>query len=183
MTIPLPGKHNISDALAAFAACHICGIDPEIIAQGLGAYEGICRRMEHIGDTREGAVVYSDYAHHPTEIAATLRTAKKMAFKRVWAVFQPFTFSRTARHLDEFAQALAIADKVVVSDIMGSREKNEWNVHSTGITDQIDGAHYLATFPEIADFVSQNVEEGDLVLTMGGGDVYKCGRQIMEKCK
>ncbi len=101
-----------------------------------------------------------------------------MPYTRVWAIFQPFTFSRTARHLDEFAKALAIADEVVVSDIMGSRETNEWNVSSTGITAQIDGAHYLATFEEISRFVADNVQPNDLVLTMGGGNVYKCARMI-----
>ncbi len=182
VTLGVPGEHNVSNSLGVAAAASLCGVTTEQIVGGIAHFKGAGRRFEFVGEVK-GVTFIDDYAHHPTEIAATLRTAKKMAFKRVWAVFQPFTFSRTARHLDEFAEALAIADKVVVSDIMGSRETNEWNVHSTGITDQIDGAQYLATFPEIADFVSQNVEEGDLVLTMGGGDVYKCGRLIMEKCK
>ena len=101
-----------------------------------------------------------------------------MPYKRVWAIFQPFTFSRTARHLNQFAEALAMADEVIVSDIMGSRETNEWQVSSKQITDQIDGAHYLATFEEISRFVADNACPGDLVLTMGGGDVYKCARMI-----
>ncbi len=101
-----------------------------------------------------------------------------MPYQRVWAVFQPFTFSRTARHLDDFAKALSLADEVIVSDIMGSRETNEWNVSSRQITDQIPGAHYLATFDEIAPYVAEHVRPGDLVLTMGGGDVYKCARKI-----
>ena len=124
-----------------------------------------------------------DYAHHPTEIAATISTAKKMPYARVWAVFQPFTFSRTARHLNDFAKTLALADKVVVSDIMGSRETNEWGVHADQITAQIDGAVYLPTFPEIAAYVAENARPGDMVLTMGGGDVYKCARMILQKMK
>lgn len=178
----VPGEHNVSNSLAVAAAATLCGVTADQIVDGIAHFKGAGRRFEFVGEVN-GVTFIDDYAHHPTEIAATIRTAKKMHFNRVWAVFQPFTFSRTARHLDEFATALSIADKVVVSDIMGSRETNEWNVHSTGITDQIDGAHYLATFPEIAEFVSVNVREGDLVLTMGGGDVYKCGRLIMEKCK
>ncbi len=182
ITLGVPGEHNVSNSLAVAAAATLCGVTPAQIVDGIAHFKGAGRRFEFVGEIN-GVTFIDDYAHHPTEIAATIRTAKKMPFNRVWAVFQPFTFSRTARHLDEFAKALALADKVVVSDIMGSRETNEWNVHSTGITDQIDGAQYLATFPEIADFVSQNVQSGDLVLTMGGGDVYKCGRLIMEKCK
>lgn len=182
VALGVPGEHNVSNSLAVAAAASLCGVTAEQIVSGIAHFKGAGRRFEFVGNVK-GVTFIDDYAHHPTEIAATISTAKKMPFKRVWAVFQPFTFSRTARHLDEFAQALKLADKVVVSDIMGSRETNEWNVHSTGITDQIDGAHYLATFPEIAEFVSANVQEGDLVLTMGGGDVYKCGRLIMEKCK
>ena len=182
VTLGVPGEHNVSNSLAVAAAATLCGVTPDRIVSGIAHFKGAGRRFEFVGEIN-GVTFIDDYAHHPTEIAATIRTAKKMHFNRVWAVFQPFTFSRTARHLDEFAKALSIADKVVVSDIMGSRETNEWNVHSTGITDQIDGAYYLATFPEIAAFVSANVQSGDLVLTMGGGDVYKCGRQIMEKCK
>ncbi len=178
----VPGQHNVSNSLAVAAAATLCGVTPAAIAAGIEHFKGAGRRFEFVGEAN-GVTFVDDYAHHPTEIAATISTAKKMPYNRIWAVFQPFTFSRTARHLDEFAEALRLADEVVVSDIMGSREKNEWNVHSTGITDQIDGAHHLATFPEIADFVSANVKPGDMVLTMGGGDVYKCARMILEKCK
>ncbi len=182
VTLGVPGEHNVSNSLAVAAAATLCGVTPVQLADGIAHFKGAGRRFEFVGEI-DGVTFIDDYAHHPTEIAATLSTAKKMDFTRVWVVFQPFTFSRTARLLNEFAQALSLADVVVVSDIMGSRETNTWGVHSTGITDQIDGAHYLATFPEIADFVSQNVKKGDLVITMGGGDVYKCGRLIMEKCK
>lgn len=182
ISLGVPGEHNVSNSLAVATAAFLCGVSPKEIADGIKHFRGAGRRFEFIGEAN-GITFVDDYAHHPTEIAATISTAKKMPYKRVWAVFQPFTFSRTARHLDEFADALKLADEVVVSDIMGSRETNEWNVHSTGITDQIEGAHFLATFPEIADFVSQNVKPGDMVLTMGGGDVYKCARMILEKCK
>ncbi len=173
----VPGEHNILNSLGAAAAAHLCGATGEEIAEGLAAFHGAGRRFEFLG-TVGGVTIADDYAHHPTEIEATLHAAKAMPYDRVWAVFQPFTFSRTARHLDDFAAALAIADKVIVSDIMGSREVNEWNVSSKQITDQIEGAHYLATFEEISRFVAENVKSGDLVLTMGGGDVYKCARRI-----
>lgn len=177
VTLGVPGGHNVSNSLAVAAAATLCGVTPKEIAAGIAHFKGAGRRFEGIGEVN-GITIIDDYAHHPTEIIASLSTAKKMNCERVWAIFQPFTFSRTARHLDEFAQALSLADQVVVSDIMGSREVNEWNVHSTGITNQIPGAHYLATFEEITRFVTANAKPGDLILTMGGGDVYKCARMI-----
>ena len=173
----VPGRHNILNSLGAAAAAHLCGATGEEIADGLASFHGAGRRFEFLG-TVDGITIADDYAHHPTEIEATLTAAKAMPYKRVWAIFQPFTFSRTARHLNQFAEALAMADEVIVSDIMGSRETNEWQVSSKQITDQIDGAHYLATFEEISRFVADNACPGDLVLTMGGGDVYKCARMI-----
>lgn len=177
VTLGVPGRHNIFNSLGAAAAAFLCGASGEQIAAGLAAFHGAGRRFEFLG-TVKGVTIADDYAHHPTEIVATLTAAKALPHKRVWAIFQPFTFSRTARHLEEFAEALSAADEVIVSDILGSRETNEWNVSSQQITDQIEGAHYLPTFEEITDFVTQHAEEGDLILTMGGGDVYKCARMI-----
>ena len=177
ISLGVPGEHNVLNSVAAAAAAHLCGATAEEIAAGLSAFHGAGRRFEFLGTVKD-ITIADDYAHHPTEIVATLNAAKAMPYARVWAIFQPFTFSRTARHLDEFAEALSIADKVVVSDIMGSREQNEWNVSSKQITDQIDGAHYLATFDEISRFVAENAKPSDLILTMGGGDVYKCARMI-----
>ena len=182
ITLGVPGAHNVYNSLAAAAAATLCGATPAEIAAGLSHFRGAGRRFEFIGEAN-GVTFVDDYAHHPTEIAATISTAKKMPYARVWAVFQPFTFSRTARHLNDFAKTLALADKVVVSDIMGSRETNEWGVHADQITAQIDGAVYLPTFPEIADYVAKNAKPGDMVLTMGGGDVYKCARMILQKMK
>lgn len=177
ISLGVPGRHNVLNSVAAAAAASLCGATPDEIAAGLAAFHGAGRRFEFLGTVNE-ITIADDYAHHPTEIVATLNAAKAMPYKRVWAIFQPFTFSRTARHLNEFAEALTLADEVVVSDIMGSRETNEWNVSSTQITDQIEGAHYLATFEEISRFVADNAKPNDLILTMGGGDVYKCARMI-----
>ncbi len=177
VTLGVPGRHNVFNSLAAAAAAHLCGVSAEDIARGIASFGGAGRRFEKLG-TAAGITFVDDYAHHPTEIAATLGAAMALGHRKVWAIFQPFTFSRTARHLDEFAQALSTADEVIVSDIMGSRETNEWNVSSQQITDRIKGAHYLPTFEDIADFVVANAKEGDLVLTMGGGDIYKCARMI-----
>ena len=176
----VPGEHNVSNSLGVAAAASLCGMTYEQIAAGIAAFHGAGRRFEFLG-THAGVTVADDYAHHPTEIVATLQAAKKLNHKQVWAIFQPFTFTRTARHLDEFAEALSLADHAIVSDIMGSREVNEWGVHSTHITDKMENGTYLATFPEIADYVAQQVQPGDLILTMGGGDVYKCARMIIKK--
>ncbi len=178
----VPGAHNVQNSLAVAAAASLCGMTPQQIAQGIRAFTGAGRRFEFLG-THAEVTVADDYAHHPTEITATIEAAKKLPHKAVWAIFQPFTYSRTARHLDEFAQALSLADHAVVSDILGSREVNTWGVHSTQITNQIDGGVYLATFSEIADYVAGSAKPGDLVLTMGGGDVYKCARMIIAKLK
>ncbi len=171
------GKHNILNSLGVAAAAHLCGATTEEIVRGLADFHGAGRRFEMLGTFR-GVTVVDDYAHHPTEIEATLRTAKQLPYNRVWAVFQPFTYSRTARHLEAFARTLSLADEVVVSEIMGSRETNQWNVYSEQITDRIDGAHYLATFDEIVDFVAAHAREGDLVVTMGGGNIYQCARML-----
>lgn len=176
----VPGEHNVGNSLAVAAAATLCGMTPEQIAAGIAAFHGAGRRFEFLG-THAGVTVADDYAHHPTEITATLRAAKELEHRQVWAVFQPFTYSRTAQHLEEFAEALSIADHAVVSDIMGSREKNEWHVHASQITDRMPNGTYLATFPEIADYVAAQVQPGDLVLTMGGGDVYKCARMIIAR--
>jgi len=178
----VPGAHNVQNSLAVAAAAHLCGMTPQQIAEGIRAFTGAGRRFEFLG-TFAGVTVADDYAHHPTEIIATIEAAKRLENREVWAIFQPFTYSRTAQHLEDFARALSLADHAVVSDIMGSREVNTWNVHASQITDRIDGGIHLATFPEIADYVAARVQPGDLVLTMGGGDVYKCARMIVARLK
>ena len=184
ITLGVPGEHNVLNAVAAAIAAHLCGASPEQIAAGLRDFHGAGRRFEFIGDVK-GITFADDYAHHPTEIAATLSAAKALNHKRVWAIFQPFTFSRTARHLEEFAEALAAADRVIVSDIMGSRETNEWGVSSEQLVDKITAtpAKYCTTFEDITTYILPQLEEGDLVLTMGGGDVYKCCRMIRDTLK
>ena len=178
----VPGAHNVLNSLSVAAAATLCGLTPAQIAEGIADFHGAGRRFEFLG-TYAGVTVADDYAHHPTEIAATLDAAKKLNHTRVWAVHQPFTFTRTARHLDEFAAVLDKADIAVISDIMGSREKNEWGVHTTQMTQQMKNGVYLPTFPEIAEYVAARVQPGDLVITMGGGDVYKCARMIIALLK
>ncbi len=182
IALGVPGEHNVLNSLTAIAAATLCGATTEQIVDGVADFHGAGRRFEFLG-TYNGVTVVDDYAHHPTEITATLTAAKGMGYNHVWAIFQPFTFSRTARHLDEFAAALSLADTAVVSDIMGSREHNTWNVHSEQITDKMQNGVYIAAFPEITEYILANVQEGDLVVTMGGGNVYYCARMIIEKLK
>ena len=178
----VPGEHNVINSLTAVAAAALCGLSPEEIAAGAAHFGGAGRRFERLG-TFAGVTLIDDYAHHPTEIAATLHTARAMKPQRLWAVFQPFTFSRTARHLSEFAESLSLADQVVVSDILGSREVNTFGVHADQITAKIPGGVYLPTFAEITEYVVSHAKPGDLIVTMGGGNIYQCARMIRDRLK
>jgi UDP-N-acetylmuramate--alanine ligase len=179
LTLKVPGKHNILNALAAFVAASLVGATPSDIAGGLNDFYGAGRRFEILGKVK-GFTVADDYAHHPAEIAVTLEAAKGMEYNKIWAVFQPFTFSRTATHLDEFARVLSTADRVVLSEIMGSREINTYNIYSKDLAQKIEGCKVFATFEEIADYILENAKEGDLVLTMGCGDIYKAAKLILK---
>ena len=178
--IHVPGEHNILNAVAAAATAYYSGVSVDAIVNGLDGFKGAGRRFEKYGEYG-GITVVDDYGHHPAEITATLSTAKGMDFKRVWAVHQPFTYSRTYTLMDDFAEALSIADKTVLTEIMGSREKNTFNVYSKDLCDKIDGAVWFPEFEKVADYVSENAENGDIIITLGCGDVYKVARMICSK--
>lgn len=194
ITINVAGTHNILNSLASVVACLYKNINIESIKKGLYDFGGAGRRFEKIGEVN-GITIVDDYAHHPSEIAVTLKAAKDMNYKRVWAVFQPFTYSRTAMLLNEFKDALSIADKVVLTDIMGSREKNTYNIYTRNLAEIIDGAVYFPqdetaepsnerkeyNFHQVCDYICENAQEGDLIVTMGCGDVYKCAKMIYNK--
>ncbi|MBQ8931396.1 MAG: UDP-N-acetylmuramate--L-alanine ligase, partial [Ruminiclostridium sp.] len=170
----------VLNALAASAAAIITGCSVEGINKGLETFWGAGRRFEKLAEIN-GITIVDDYAHHPAEVTALLKTAKAMkGFKRVWAVHQPFTYSRTATLLDDFATALSIADKVVLTEIMGGREKNTYNIYTTDLATKIDGSVWFPTFEEVAQYVVDNAESGDLVITFGCGDVYKVAFRIVE---
>lgn len=170
--VNVPGVHNVYNAVAACAAAHTAGIPLEAIKKGIHDFKGAMRRFDKLAEI-DGVTFVDDYGHHPAEIEATLRTAKAMSFKRVWVVHQPFTYSRTAALLDDFAAALSIADKVVLTEIMGSREKNTYNIYTADLAEKIDGCVWFKEFEEVAKYVTDNVCSGDLVITTGCGDVYK----------
>lgn len=185
IAVHVPGIHNVYNAVAACAAAYSAGIPVAALRGGLEKFGGAMRRFERLA-TISGVTFVDDYGHHPAEIAATLKTAKEMSFRRVWAVHQPFTYSRTAMLLDEFAKALSLADKVVLTEIMGSREKNTYNIYAADLAAKIDGCVWFPTFEEVARYVVDNVREGDLVITTGCGDVYKVADMMiamMEKEK
>ncbi len=178
--LSVPGKHNIYNALAAFAVADSLGVDAESIAKGLHEFTGVHRRFEILGEF-SGITVADDFAHHPTELAATLTAAKQMGFSRVWAVFQPHTYSRTYLLFDDFVKALKLADRVVLSEILAVREENTYNIYAKDLAEKIPDCAWFKTFDEITDYMVKNAKDGDLILTIGGGDVYKCANRIVEK--
>lgn len=171
--LSIPGKHNILNSMACAAVCLYLGMNPEEMAEHIDKFPGAGRRFEILGEVN-GVTIADDYAHHPTEIAATLKAAKEMDFHEVWAVFQPFTYSRTALLMDDFVTALSVADHVVMSEIMGSREKNTYNIYTKDLAERIPGSVWFNTFKEMADYTMSHAKPGDLVITLGCGDVYKC---------
>lgn len=180
--LSVPGEHNVINSLCAFAAAYESGADAESICRGLKDFGGASRRFELLGEYH-GITFADDYAHHPTELKATLEAAMKMGFHHVWAVHQPFTFSRTAMLLDDFAKVLQIPDRCVISAIMGSREVNTIGIKAKDLADKIPGSVQLDTFEEICDYVLANAEEGDLVITLGCGDIYKAARMMVNRMK
>ena len=194
ITLHVAGMHNVLNSLAAAAASFHAGVDFENIQKGLSDFRGAGRRFELIGKEK-GVTIVDDYAHHPKELSVTLEAAMGMGYKNVWAVFQPFTFSRTALLLDDFAKALSIPDKAVLTDIMGSREKNTYNIFTRNLAEKIDGCIYFPqdeqaeytderkykNFDDVVDYVCENVQDGDLVITLGCGDVYKVAKMILKK--
>ncbi len=171
--LSIPGKHNILNSMACAAVCLYLGMNSEEMAEHIDKFPGAGRRFEILGEVN-GVTIADDYAHHPTEIAATLKAAKEMDFHEVWAVFQPFTYSRTALLMDDFVTALSVADHVVMSEIMGSREKNTYNIYTKDLAEKIPGSVWFNTFKEMADYTMSHAKPGDLVITLGCGDVYKC---------
>lgn len=180
IVLSVPGEHNIYNALAAAATAHTLGVSPEDIAKSLHAFTGVHRRFEVLGNPC-GIMVADDFAHHPTELSATLTAAMKMGFQTVWAVFQPHTYSRTALLLDDFAKALSIPDKVVMSEILPVREVNTYNIYTKDLADKVPGSVWFDTFEEITGYVTQHARPGDLILTLGGGNVYQCANMILKQ--
>ena len=176
----IPGRHNVLNGLASFAVCDSMGVGADGIADAVERFGGAGRRFEFLGEYN-GFTLADDYAHHPTEIKATLSAAKELDYNRVIVVFQPFTFSRTALLKDEFIEALKIADKVILTPIMGSREINTFGISSEDLAVKLNDAVVVDGFENIANYVIKTAQKGDIVITMGGGDIYKAAHIIEEK--
>ncbi len=179
ISLKVPGRHNIYNALAAAATAHYLGATPAQIAENLQNFTGVHRRFEILGSPR-GITVADDFAHHPTELTASLSAAMEMGYKKVWAIFQPHTFSRTALLLDDFAKALSIPDVAIISEILAVRETNTYNIYNTDLGAKVPGSLCIDTFDEITKYIEEHAEEGDLVLTLGGGNIYMCANQILK---
>lgn len=180
--LSVPGSHNVYNALAAVASAVYAGLDAATAIQLLPTFHGAGRRFEKLGEYH-GVTIVDDYAHHPAELKVTLDAAKKMHYKKVIAVFQPFTYSRTAMLLDDFAEVLQIPDKVIMTEIMGSREKNTYNIYTKDLAAKIPGSEWYNTFEQVAKRAEELAEEGDMIITLGCGDVYKIAHIIMDDWK
>lgn len=182
-TLHVPGLHNVSNALSVIAMAVRLGIDTAAIQRGFLAFGGTKRRFEHKGSFN-GVTVIDDYAHHPTEIKATLTTARAYPNKKIWCVFQPHTYTRTKALLPDFAEALSLADHVVLADIYAAREKNTIGISSKDLQKLVAGrgtpCDYFPSFEEIQNFLKASCQEGDLLITMGAGDVVTVGENLLK---
>lgn len=178
--LAVPGRHNVYNALAMCAVCRFVGLSVEQCAEAALSFKGAGRRFEIYGECN-GALVVDDYAHHPTELRATLTAAKEMGYKRVIAVHQPFTYSRTKLLFNDFVDVLQIPDITVLTPIMGSREPNDPSITSAKLAAQIPGSVLVDSLDAAAQWVKENAQEGDLVITLGCGDVYKASKKMVEQ--
>ncbi|MBQ8551203.1 MAG: UDP-N-acetylmuramate--L-alanine ligase [Clostridia bacterium] len=181
--LSVTGRHNILNALASAAAADLCGVGADAIAHGLASFTGAKRRMELRGNVRglsTGAVVplYDDYAHHPTEIKATLSGALECGYERVFVVYQPHTYSRTYELFEEFSNSFD-GVKLILADIYAAREENLFGVSSAQLAERIDGALYLPSFDEIAAYLRRTLTDGDMLIVMGAGDIIKLDELLL----
>ena len=180
--LQVPGDHNIANALAAAASADQLHVAPEQIAAGLSGFSGTDRRFEKKGELG-GVTIIDDYAHHPQEITATLKAAARYPHRKIWCVFQPHTYTRTKAFLDDFAKALSMADEVVLADIYAARETDTLGISSKDLAERIaalgTSVHYFPSFDEIETFLLTNCIHGDLLITMGAGDVVKIGESLL----
>jgi len=182
VSLGVVGEHNILNSLSVLALTDLLGISHEVVSGALASFTGTQRRFEYKG-TIGGVTILDDYAHHPTEIAATLKAAANYPHKTLWCVFQPHTYTRTQAFLTEFAQALTLADKVILADIYAAREKNTIGISSKDLQAEVaklgKECYYFHTFDEIENFLLKNCINGDLLITMGAGDVVKIGENLL----
>lgn len=173
------GKHNTMNAIAACAAAYNAGISGDVAARALASFSGAGRRMEFKGNFH-GADVYDDYAHHPGELHALLTAVKSMGYNRIICAFQPHTYTRTKAFMSEFVQELKAADQAVLTDIYAAREANLVGVSSKMIADQLPGSVYCPSLPDVTAYLKEIAQPGDIILTVGAGDIYKVGDALLK---
>ena len=182
VTLGIPGKHHVYNALAVIASAMESGVSFEQCVKGICNFHGAGRRFEILAQI-DGITIADDYAHHPKELEVTLETSMKMGYNKVWAVFQPFTYSRTSILFDEFVRVLRIPDRCIMTEIMGSREVNTYNIYTSQLAEQIEGSVWFNTFDEVAEYAVNNAQSGDLIITLGCGDIYKAAKIMINILK
>lgn len=186
INLSVMGIHNVYNSLASIAAANIYGIPMEDVQKHISLYTGVHRRLELKGFYK-GVKIIDDYAHHPTEIRATLNALKNSTTGNIYCVFQPHTYTRTKLLLNSFAEAFIDADKIIITDIYAAREKDNGLIHSrdlaNAIFDKGSDAVYLGTFDEVEEYLLSNIKENDIILTMGAGNVYLIGDSIIDHTK
>ena len=180
INLSVPGAHNISNSLGVIAAARFLDIEIGDIAEGLLSYTGVGRRFEYVGTRREVTVI-DDYAHHPTEIKATIKAARAACNGDIWCVFQPHTYTRTLALFDDFVRALSGDVKVIVLDIYAAREADTGLVNAKMVADKIPASVYMPDFDDAVDYLHKNAKPNDMIITMGAGDVYKIGKKFVEQ--
>lgn len=178
VTLHVPGEHSIKNALAATAACICVGIRPSSVKYGLAGFNGAGRRFEFKGKYN-GADVYDDYAHHPGELKALLDAVEKLNYKRTILVFQPHTYSRTAALFEDFVTQLKRPDLLLLAEIYAAREQNTIGISSAALAERVDGASFYPSFALLEDSLKELAQPGDIILTVGAGDVYKIGEDLV----
>lgn len=179
IALSVPGEHNILNALTVIAVSLFLGIEFKDIQKGLSDFCGVHRRFEFKGE-KNGVYVIDDYAHHPTEITASLSAAKSSVSGKIWCIFQPHTYTRTHALFDDFTKALSCGINVIITDIFSAREKDTGLVSSKMLAEKTENALYIKNFEECVDFLNKNTLAGDTVITMGAGDVYKIGDMFLK---
>ena len=179
LNLGVVGKHNAINALAAAGTAWMLGIPGDICARGLASFHGAGRRLEFKGKFH-GADIYDDYAHHPGELAATLDAVRTMGYKRIVVAFQPHTYTRTKALFDDFVRELKRADQVVLAEIYAARERNTVGISSADLAEKIPGSVFCETLPGVTAWIRDNAQEGDIVLTIGAGDIYRAGEALLK---
>lgn len=181
-SLKVPGIHNVSNALASIAVARELHLSDEAIHGGFASFTGTDRRFQYKGTVGDVTII-DDYAHHPTEIRATLKAAEECPHKTLWCVFQPHTYTRTKALMDEFAGALAMADHVVLANIYPARETDSLGISSADLQQKIQElgtpCEYFETFDEIENYLLESITPGDLLITMGAGDIVKVGENLL----